>query len=623
LSSNQKKHFYNVAVSSKLPKILTYHSFEKLKIGTIVDIKVLNSKRKGIIISENNIIPEFETKEIERVDFKYFFDNFQLESAKFISTYYFSSISEALNLFLPQKVEKNRSIQREKVELTSPLPLLSNAQQRAFDKLSKEKIALLFGVTGSGKSEIYITKIAQTINEGKNAILIMPEIALTPQMEARLKKYFGDMVAIWHSKLSKKAKDKTLEKIYSGEIKVVAGARSALFVPLKNIGLFIVDEEHDDSYKSQSRPRYHARDLAIYFATKLGATIWLGSATPSLTSYIKYPVIRLKESFIKTQKNYKFIQGDGVTSTIIKYLKANLKAKKESLVFVPTRANFKYLYCPSCGTTQQCPFCSVGMSLNRQKRYLRCHYCNYTQTIPDRCKECGHSPLSNFRIGTQEVIELIKEEIPQIRIEQFDKDSITTLTKLKKALERISKKEVDLIVGTQMLSKGHDYADITLSVIMGLDYILGLPDYRAKERAVSLLHQIAGRSGRFQDSTILIQTKQKELFLPYIDDYEEFLKDEKEFVEGLYPPSVRLARILIAHKKDTKAKSILESLIKSIKQFDEIEIVGYGKAPVEKIANRYRYTVLLRAKKATALLNALYRLDLSEVEVDMDPVDFS
>jgi primosomal protein N' (replication factor Y) len=623
LSSNQKKHFYNVAVSSKLPKILTYHSFEKLKIGTIVDIKVLNSKRKGIIISENNIIPEFETKEIEGVDFKYFFDNFQLESAKFISTYYFSSISEALNLFLPQKVEKNRSIQREKVELTSPLPLLSNAQQRAFDKLSKEKIALLFGVTGSGKSEIYITKIAQTINEGKNAILIMPEIALTPQMEARLKKYFGDMVAIWHSKLSKKAKDKTLEKIYSGEIKVVAGARSALFVPLKNIGLFIVDEEHDDSYKSQSRPRYHARDLAIYFATKLGATIWLGSATPSLTSYIKYPVIRLKESFIKTQKNYKFIQGDGVTSTIIKYLKANLKAKKESLVFVPTRANFKYLYCPSCGTTQQCPFCSVGMSLNRQKRYLRCHYCNYTQTIPDRCKECGHSPLSNFRIGTQEVIELIKEEIPQIRIEQFDKDSITTLTKLKKALERISKKEVDLIVGTQMLSKGHDYADITLSVIMGLDYILGLPDYRAKERAVSLLHQIAGRSGRFQDSTILIQTKQKELFLPYIDDYEEFLKDEKEFVEGLYPPSVRLARILIAHKKDTKAKSILESLIKSIKQFDEIEIVGYGKAPVEKIANRYRYTVLLRAKKATALLNALYRLDLSEVEVDMDPVDFS
>jgi len=617
--SNKKKHFYFVIILNKFPKKLIYHSFSKLNVGDVVEVKVKNSKKEALIWEETKE-PEFETLEICTLKEEFFFDSFQIKCAKFISTYYFASISDAISLFKPYSKKK---VLFEDFQLLSPLPKLSKAQQKAFEELDNKKKALLFGVTGSGKSEIYITKIAKTLKEGKNVIFLMPEISLTPQMEERLKKYFGEAVGLWHSKLSQKNKKEILQKILDGKIRVLAGARSALFAPIKNIGLIIVDEEHDDSYKSQKRPRYNAKDLALYFAKELNATVWLGSATPTLNSYIKLPVVRLKESFFKTKKEYRFISGDGIDEVILNYLKQNLKNKNQSLLFIPTRANFKYLYCPSCGNTHKCPYCSVGMSLDRKRRALRCHYCNFTQPIQQRCQKCGYSPLTTFRIGTQEAIEIIKEAIPNIKIEQFDKDSITTYTKLKNALKRISKKEVDLIVGTQMLSKGHDYADITLSIITGLDYILGVPDYRARERAIALLHQIAGRSGRFKDAIVLIQTRQKEQFLPYLKDYELFLEDEKEFAKEFYPPFMKLARVLIANKDEKKAQKITQNLVEELKNFLDIEIVGYGKAPIEKIANKFRYTILLRAQKATFLLKALYSLNLEDVEIDMDPIDFS
>jgi primosomal protein N' (replication factor Y) len=264
------------------------------------------------------------------------------------------------------------------------------------------------------------------------------------------------------------------------------------------------------------------------------------------------------------------------------------------------------------------------MALHRKNRYLKCHYCNYTEPIRESCLACGYAPLSSERMGTVEAIEQITEAIPGIKIEQFDKDSITTSKKLKDALKRFESGESDVLLGTQMLSKGHDYANITLSVIMGLDYITGLPDYRARERAMSLLFQIAGRSGRAKEAEVIVQTGDPDFFRPYLEDYTAFLEDELDFLKiAQYPPFASIARILIAHKDEAKASKITLDTVTALKAFEQIEIIGHGKAPVERIADKYRFTILLKAEQRVPLLKALHHVDCREIEIDFDPVEFS
>jgi len=599
-----------------------YESDKPISIGTLIQIPLKSHIKKAIILEETDK-PSFETFAISEV-LPYKFSQIQLSIAKFISQYYFSSLGEALSLFVPHRVGCCRE--------TTPLingiknPTLTPPQQKAYKQIKSLDTSLLFGVTGAGKTEIFISLMADTISQGKSAIMLMPEISLTPQMQKRLESYFGDMVAIWHSKLSKKKKEQILDDIYSGKVRIVAGARSALFVPFEDIGLIIVDEEHDDSYKSMSNPRYHARDLAVYMGKKLGAKVLLASATPTPSSYHKYEVIQLKEPYIKTKKTYKFISGYEITDEMIRYIQANYQAHMQTLIFVPTRANFKYLYCSSCGKTHTCPYCSVGMALHRQDKLLKCHYCNYTQAIVQECSFCGASPLLSNRIGTQEAIEQIQSKIPSIKIQQFDKDSITTPNKLKKALKSFDDGDTDILLGTQMLSKGHDYANITLAIVTGMDYVLGLADYRARERAMSLLTQIAGRSGRAKEATILIQSQNQEFFASYLDDYEKFLLDELEFLKmANYPPYSYLARVLISHKDDKKAAKLTLDTATKLQTFEDIEIVGSGKAPIEKISNRYRYQILLKSHKRVDLLKALHSIytPLSHLQIDIDPVDFS
>jgi primosomal protein N' (replication factor Y) len=358
--------------------------------------------------------------------------------------------------------------------------------------------------------------------------------------------------------------------------------------------------------------------------SKLKAKVLLASATPSMTSYHKVEVVKMEEPYIKTRKKYHFVSGNSINEPILKALYRNFLEENQSLLFLPTRGNFKYLYCESCGKTHLCPYCSVGMALHRSRKHLKCHYCNYTQAIQESCSYCSHAPLKSERVGTAEAIELIQERIEKIQIEQFDRDSITTAKKLKEALKRFESGESQLLLGTQMLSKGHDYAGITLSVIMGLDYVLGLADYRARERAMSLLFQIAGRSGRSKEADVFVQTADPAFFKAYLADYELFIKEELSFLEiSEYPPFASLARILIAHKDEKKASKVTLDTMTKLKVFKEIEIVGHGKAPVEKIANKFRFQILLRSKKRVPLLKALHTVDCREIEIDMDPVEFS
>lgn len=608
---------------------MTYFSKNIVDVGAVVSVS-LKSTVKDAVIYEKVAKPEFETAEISSLSNKSY-SAVQMAVAKFISEYYFSSFSEAISLFLPYRrgvpcgchLEENNALMT-KGHPQGIAPTLSAIQQKAYEQILKKQKPLLFGVTGSGKTEIFIMLMAKMLEEGKTSIFLMPEISLTPQMEKRLKVYFGDIVAMWHSKLTKKKKESILAGIEEGDIRIVAGARSALFVPLSNLGLIVVDEEHDDSYKAMTRPRYHARDVAVLMGQKLGAKVVLASATPSMTSYYKYDVIKLEKPYVEAKKEYTFISGNSIDNTILKTLHQNYNKQAQSLLFLPTRGNFKYLYCQSCGKTHLCPYCSVGMALHRNKKHLKCHYCNYTEAIVDTCTQCAHTPLTSERMGTQEAIEVIQTAIADIQVEQFDKDSITTAKKLKEALGRFERGESDILLGTQMLSKGHDYANITVSVIMGLDYILGLADYKARERAMSLLFQIAGRSGRVHAAQVLVQTGDAPFFKNYLHDYESFIKDELVFLEMAdYPPFVSLARILIAHKDESRAGKITLDTVTKLKAFKEIEIVGSGKAPVERIANKYRFHILLRSKYRVPLLKALHAVDCREIEIDFDPVEFS
>jgi len=613
--------YYQVVLLRSSAPTLTYASALEIPVGSVVSVPLKSTTKDAAVIKLVSK-PPFDTEEITILS-EYSYRATQMSIAKFISEYYFSSFSEAISLFLPFR-RSEYSYPDNTMHTDIPRPTLSPLQEKAYESILTKEKSLLFGVTGAGKTEIFISLMFKMLQEGKSAIFLMPEISLTPQMEKRLHTYFGDSMAMWHSKLSKKKKASILEGIASGQIRIVAGARSALFVPLENLGLIVVDEEHDDSYKAMTRPRYHARDVAVLMAQKLGAKVLLASATPSPSSYHKYDVVRLDKPFRAGKKKYRFITGNSIDDTMLKALHQNYLKQSQSLLFLPTRGNFKYLYCQSCGKTHLCPYCTVGMALHRSHRHLKCHYCNFTEAIVDTCTQCGHTPLSSERIGTQEAIEIISSAIEGIVVEQFDKDSITTATKLKAALRRFESGQSHVLLGTQMLSKGHDYANITLSIIMGLDYILGLADYRARERAMSLFYQIAGRSGRSSEAQVIVQTNDAAFFQAYLGDYELFIKDELAFLEMAdYPPFVSLARILVAHKDEKKASKITLDTVTKLKAFQEIEIVGSGKAPVERIANKFRFHILLRAKNRVPLLKALHAVDCREIEIDFDPVEFS
>ncbi|WP_428738331.1 primosomal protein N' [Sulfurimonas sp.] len=612
-------NYYTVSLLGSILEPLTYSFSEKIPLFTKVKVTLNNKELYGVVLEAVDA-QEFKTLEILEIT-QEFFSKKQYELASFIASYYICSLGEAFGLMLPFSSADTST--HEFAEINSKI-ILSEKQTKALDFLQQHKVALLFGDTGSGKTEIYMKYFEKVLAQKKRILFLMPEISLTPQMAHRLQEHFGNAFIMWHSKLTPKQKKETLEKVYDGSAKIIAGARSSLFLPIKDLGLIVVDEEHDDSYKSSSRPRYNARDLAVYMGQLYDVSVVLGSATPSLTSYVKFPHIRLKGGHFNSTKEFIYeAKEESLTPLIFHHLKNTLFQKKQSIVFLPTRANFKYLVCKDCGTTHQCPYCSVGMSIHQKSNAIKCHYCNYMEPIPKICSKCGSDDLSSSRLGTAEALKEIQEQIEDVRVEQFDRDTITTANKLKKALKRFNDKEVDILVGTQMLSKGHDYHDVELAVVLGMDNMLSIPDYRSREKALASLIQIAGRSGRASDAKVLVQTFNEEFFKAYIENYEEFLEFEKLFREGLYPPYKKLCRILFADKNGLKAQEKMREMEEKLRVFENIEVVGAKKCAIEKVANKYRFEILLRSDKAVDLIKAIRMCKNTMAEIDMDPIDFS
>jgi primosomal protein N' (replication factor Y) len=610
--------FYEFSLIPSPLTPLTFHSIDKLSIGLEVRVQVRKKEYRAVVVREV-VKPEFDTTEVT-TQTGFFYTKMQMSLAKFIATYYISSLGDALSLMIPY--EKESQTQSPTFEQNSSIEL-SFKQRDAFKFLQEHRVSLLFGDTGSGKTEIYMSYFYEMLKLGKRSLFLMPEISLTPQMGLRLEREFGSLVVMWHSKLTPLQKKKAMQKIYSGEAMIVAGPRSTLFLPLENLGLIVVDEEHDDSYKASSRPRYNARDIAIYMGQLYGVNVVLGSATPSLSSYVKFPHVRLKGGHIASKRTFIYEKSaEALSPMILEMLKEVVVKKEQSIVFLPTRANFKYLICGDCGHTYECAFCSIGMSIHQKSRAMKCHYCNFTQAIPQVCSECGSANLTSSRIGTAEAVKEIAEYLPQAHVEQFDRDVITTASKLKKALKRFNDRESDILVGTQMLSKGHDYHGVTLAVVLGMDNLLNMSDYRSREKALSALIQVSGRSGRAQDAKVVVQTFNEEFFKHYLSSYEEFLEEEKHFREGLYPPYKKLCRILFAHKNGAKAQEKMREMQDNLSKIQNIEIVGFGKCAIERVANKYRFEILLRSDKSTDLIKAIKMTKVDLAEVDMDPIEF-
>ncbi|PHM17651.1 MAG: primosomal protein N' [Sulfuricurvum sp. PD_MW2] len=613
-------YFYHIALLGSPLDLLTYSTEKLVEIGTEVTVVLSNRSMNGVVIRECEQ-PEFTTLSIGEIK-PFYYSETQIQIAQFMAEYYGCSQGEALNLFVPFSRNVSDAYQRNSASSISVT--LSQLQTHALDFIRSHPVSLLFGDTGAGKSEIYMKRMDEVLSEGKRSLLLLPEISLTPQMEKRFRNHFGDAVVLWHSKMTPKQKKVTLEKIYNGTAHIIVGPRSALFLPIVNLGLIVVDEEHDESYKSSSRPRYNARDMGVYIGNLLKIPVVLGSATPSLSSYAKYPFYRLRGGYYQSERTFVFEPSlEALTPGIDTKIMENFDAGHQGIVFIPTRANFKYTVCESCGYHVECPFCSVGMSQHKNSRALKCHYCNYTEMLPYVCPKCQSGALRTARLGTAEAVEHFGNLSRELRVQQFDRDVITTQNKLIKALEAFNNKDTDLLVGTQMLSKGHDYHDITLAVVMGIDNLLSQSDYRAREKALSLLIQIAGRSGRKQNSTVWVQSFNESFFRAYVEDYEQFLIDEMKLRADRYPPTRKLARLLYAHKNGMKAKREMELAVQQLEQLGQVQIVGYGASPIEKIADKYRFQILLRSDKSTDLIRAIKQVKSSLCEIDMDPIEFT
>jgi len=603
--------YYQIAVEGT-PYWWCYHG-EGLEVGDIVEVPLRTRRVRGVVIEETSK-PQFETKGVLKKLGS--FSEKKWEFFKFIYSYYFVTPGEALKLFYrPELSNPNLNLSplspSHSIEYTP-------AQLEAIQFLKKGGARILFGDTGSGKTEIYIELIKEALEQGKTALFLLPEIAITSQMEKRLRGVFGEWLGVWHSQLPKRHRSQLVERVATGEVRVIVGARSALFLPFEKLGVVVVDEEHDDSYKSDKAPKYNGKDLAILLGKLYSAPVVLGSATPLVADLAKFPHYRLRGTYFKGERIRHFIPEWG--EAIYQKMEETLKRGQQVVIFLPTRGNFKYMICRKCGESIKCPNCDVAMSLHRREKLLKCHYCNKTLPIPSHCPNCGGEEFTHRRKGTKELVEELKERFPDRQIERLDRDRITSKKRLDSIVTRFEKGEIDILVGTQMVSKGHNFLNLGLAVVADVDFLLATPDYRARERGVALVKQVEGRTGRKGRGEVIIQTSHPYLFNR---EYDAFVEEELESRKLLnYPPFSRLIKVKIGSKTPEEGEARLQEILKCLGEREEV--VGYGPSPIFKLKGVYRYYLLLKGKNLHSLLYPCLNLQTGrkELVVDPDPVTF-
>ncbi len=518
---------------------------------------------------------------------------------------------------------------------TKPLPL-TNEQQTAIKPVlhtiqeEKHDTFLLFGVTGSGKTEIYLQSIQAVLTKGKDAIVLVPEIALTPQMVDRFKSRFGNDVAVLHSGLSIGEKYDEWRKIQRKEAKVVVGARSAIFAPFENLGIIIIDEEHETSYKQEETPRYHARDVAIQRAAFHQCPVILGSATPSLESFARakkdvYQLLTLSKrmndrglppvSIVDMREEMRNGNRSMFSKELFEKMEDRIAKKEQIILFLNRRGHSSFMMCRDCGYVMQCPHCDISLTYHRYSNEMKCHYCGFDTGVPQTCPECTSTHIRYFGTGTQKVEEELLKLLPEARIVRMDVDTTSRKGAHEKLLDHFQSGKADILLGTQMIAKGLDFPNVTLVGVLSADTMLHLPDFRAGEKTFQLLTQVSGRAGRHElVGEVIIQTYTPEHYsiqLAGLQDYERFYQQEMVMRKvGSYPPYYFLVMITVSHEDLMKAFGTTDKIAKYMgtKISSEAMMLGPVASSIPRINDRYRYQCLIKYKHEPELNTALKKV---------------
>lgn len=652
---------YQIACNTPFNKsLLTYQSNEKLSVGQSVLAPLGKRDVLGWVVKEE----EQQDSNLKLKTIKNTYDqvmnlsDHEMKLYTWMSDYYHYPLGQLVNDALPKAMKRPRPLEASVNPEVDSLEPLTDEQQVIFDKIIQSfnlqfSKHLVHGVTGSGKTHIYLHLMKKILKEGKSVLFLLPEINLTPQFLDKFRSVLNQKIYAYSSEVGASQKYQLRDALKKNKDPVViVGVRSSVFLPIENIGLIIVDEEHDSSFKQDDRCAYNARDVAIKRASMLKIPVVLGSATPSLETYSSlintnyyYPLRSRVHGFnlptieILDQRDNK----DGETNEFWPLTRASMKAIEEAhkrgeqaLVFINRLGFSSYLQCSSCGHQFQCPNCSTNMRYFKARNEISCQTCQTKTSMPSICPECSCVTLIQKGYGTEKVEQVLRDSVAGLRVERFDRDEIKNLEQLKESLDRFHGHEVDVLVGTQMLSKGHNFKKVNTVVVLGIDQQLNFPDFRAMERAWQTLVQVSGRSGRFgQPGKVLVQTHSPEhpLFIHITrHHFDEFYGEELELRQrATCPPLAKMAVIYLTYKdKNILIKKSLElgQWLEGLRShhYKDVDILGPRPAIMEKRVNKFTWTILLRSTdlmQLHAVLNICHKnLDQFkpvQLKLDIDP----
>ena len=654
------KKFLQILIPNAINMVFTYLGTNDNKIGDIVLVEFRKKQLWGVVISIENTLPENLTiekiKPIIQIHPFLKLSEKQLRFIELVSSYNMANKGLVLKSFIgilnSDKIKKDfkpstQLFDKNNFLLKDLLPDQKEIYQKISQQLIDSNTFLLDGVTGSGKTEIYFAIIADILKKDQNSqiLILLPEIALTSQLLIRFNEQFGFLPFLWHSKISKKQKREIYFGIVDGGARVIIGARSSLLLPYKNLKLIIVDEEHDVSYKQEDVFNFNARDMSIVKSKIENFPVILSSATPSIETYYNSKIGKYRE-FVLSQKfgakndiniidlrQEKLDRNNFISKKLKSEIEKNLQHKKQTLLFVNRRGYAPVTICKSCGKKYQCSNCDANLVLHKEKNSLICHYCGHQEKIVTKCKFCHEeNSLINLGVGVERILKEINDNFPQAKTITITSDEITSFNDAEKAVQKILNNEVDIIIGTQMISKGYDFPNLNLIGIIDADSMLYSSDLRALEKSFQIFTQIIGRAGRREEKgLVIIQTynPQNLIFEKIIEDnknnFYQFELENRKIIN--LPPYAQMAKFEISSFFEEEAKSFAKKIISSFPMNDNIELYGPAPAPIQKLKNRHHFLIHLKVSKKINMqklignvVDSIHVSNKVKLKIDINPL---
>ncbi len=657
-----------VKVDSSFHYLFDEATAPDLQVGSVVQVNFAHRATHAFVLGfpETSQVDRKKLKPIQNVLItEPLFDSAMLQFFRWVADYYCHPIGEVIAAAVPKQFVTASEKRKAKASKAKPLtfmtlgptaaPELTDDQTRALNEINEEaKLPiLLHGVTGSGKTEVYIRALEKVLGEGKGGMILVPEIALTPQLLGRFSSRFPDKVAVLHSDLTPSERLAQWERLRSGLATIVIGARSAVFAPVKNLGLIIVDEEHETSFKQEDSLRYHARDVAVVRGRLLGSKVILGSATPSLESFAnsqtgRYRYVQLPNRVharpmphvtmvdMREKDDWVSPTTPWLSQQLLGKMRETLAKNQQCLLYLNRLGYAHFLYCVDCGHTWRCRQCDVALTYYKHPPKLECHYCGSSHSVPNTCEACSGTSLDTLGVGTEQVEKELKELMPTARIARMDRSVIKTRAELEGILNTVANREVDIVIGTQMLAKGHDFPGIALVGILMADATLNMPDFRANERTFQIITQVSGRAGRGDTpGEVVLQTLNPDapiLHQAIRNEAKAFYQAELVSRQQVgFPPVKRLAMLRFQHKNQATVQQFAEQIVMFLmsRQIAAIQILGPAEAPLSRIKNLYRWHCLIKSDNVRDMQRALhmareYSVHLKspvQMALDVDPVN--